>query len=278
LINVEIVAEMGASHEQSYQKAAGIVYAAKKCGADTVKVSMFRPDDMTLDRNEKPFLIEKGLWKGQSLYELYRRTSMPFEWIPKLKTLADSLGIKFIVSVYHPRTVELAEKMGIERFKVSSFEINFTELIKKLDKTDKPVIVSTGSASYKEIEAAVKILRRNLTLLKCTSQYPAPIESMNLKSMPAMGHTFRVPCGLSDHTQGLIAPVVATALGAVMLEKHIALTDKSLDAGFALNPHQFRTMVQLVRAAEDSLGEIDYGGEKSFHRELVEGQFVRTVK
>jgi len=167
--------------------------------------------------------------------------------------------------------------MGIKTYKVASFEINYENLIKTLDKTDKPVIVSCGSASYKKIEAVVRIMRRNLTLLKCTSQYPAPLDNMNLLTIPDMREKFGVPVGLSDHTLGIVAPVVAVGLGATVIEKHISVDGKGLDGGFAILPDRFATMVQSIRAAEKALGKVEYGGKKSYHRKLIDNQFVRTV-
>ena len=275
--SVFIIADMSASHQQSFQKALAIIWAAKEAGADAVKIQMFTPDDMTLNSDDKKFRITKGQWAGQTLYELYKKSCMPYDWIPRLKEHTESRGMKFIVTLFHPRTVPIAEKMKIEIYKISSFEINYENLIKSIDETNKPVIVSTGSATYKEIEAVVKILRRNLTLLKCTSFYPAPIESMNLKTIPALEHCFKVPVGLSDHTTGIVAPVVAVSLGAKVIEKHITVDGKGLDGDFAILPDRFAVMVQSIRAAEKSLGEITYGGEKTYHRQLINGEMLRIV-
>jgi len=273
----KIIAEMGASHQQSFQKALAIIWAAADVGANAVKVQMFTPDDMTLPKDDEKFKIKKGLWQGRILYELYEKACMPYDWIPRLKEHTEARGMDFIVTVYHPRTVAIAEEMGIKTYKVASFEINYENLIKKLDKTDKPVIVSCGSASYKEIEAVVRIMRRNLTLLKCTSQYPAPLDNMNLLTIPDMRGKFGVPVGLSDHTLGIVAPVIAVGLGATVIEKHISVDGKGLDGGFAILPDRFATMVQSIRAAEKALGKVEYGGKKSYHREMIDSNFVRTV-
>lgn len=276
-MSVKIIADMGAEHQQSFQKALSIVRAAAEAGADALKVQMFTPDDMTLPKDDERFTIKKGLWQGHNLYKLYQKACMPYEWIPRLKEHTEARGMEFVVTVFHPRTVPIAEEMGIETYKVASFEINYENLIKSIDETDKPVIVSTGSATYKEIEAVTKILRRNLTLLKCTSQYPASIESMNLKTIPAYEHCFKVPAGLSDHTTGIVAPVVAVALGAKVIEKHITIDGKGLDGSFAILPDRFAVMVESVRAAEKSLGEIDYGGERTYHRQLIDGEWIRAI-
>ena len=275
--SIKIVADMGAEHQQSFQKALMIIWAAPESGADAVKIQMFTPDDMTLPKDDKRFRVTKGLLQDHTLYELYEKACMPYDWIPRLKEHTQSRGMEFIVTVFHPRTVPMAEEMGITTYKVASFEINYENLILALDKTNKPVIVSSGSATYKEIESVVKVLRRNLTLLKCTSQYPAPIESMNLKTIPALERCFKVPVGLSDHTTGIVAPVVAVSMGATVIEKHITIDGKGLDGSFAILPDRFAVMVQAVRDAEKSLGEITYGGERTYHRQMINGEMVRVV-
>jgi pseudaminic acid synthase len=274
-----IIAEMGASHQQSFQKALAIIWAAREAGADAVKVQMFTPDDMTIDKADERFMITKGQWAGQSLYELYQKACIPnYNWIPRLKEHAEARGMKFIVSVYHPRTIPITEQMGIETYKVASFEAGYIDLLNDLKETGKPIIISTGSATYKEIETVVKTLKPNLTLLKCTSQYPSPIESLNLKTIPAMEHCFKVPVGLSDHTTGIVASVVAVTLGATVIEKHITIDGKGLDKDFAILPDRFAAMVQSIRASENSLGKVDYGGEKTYHREIVDNQMVRIAR
>jgi len=273
----EIIAEIGASHEQSFQKAVALIHTAKKVGADTVKFQMFQPDDMTLNLDDKRFRITRGPWNNQTLYELYDRISMPYEWIPRLREVADAENINFFVSVYHPDTVDIAERMGIQRYKVSSFEIAYSELLQRLRETGKPVVVSTGSATFREIQNVVKMFpKESLTLLHCTSSYPTDLEKMNLKTMTAMAHRFNVPCGLSDHSLGIIASVTAVSMGAVIIEKHLTL-GKGVDNGFAVTPDIFFRMVETIRGAEKAIGKIDYGGKKSFHRKEVDGKMVRVV-
>lgn len=263
---------MGAEHQQSFQKAVAIIFAAKKAGADAVKVQMFKPENMTT----KDYYIKEGQWEGMNLYDLYEKACMPYDWLAKLKVQAESIGIKFFTSVYDPQTVEFTESVGIERYKISSFEANYQDLLDAVEKTGKPVIISTGSATYKEIENIVKIFGDRLTLLCCVSQYPAPIDKMNLRTITAYEHVFKVKTGLSDHTKGIVAPVVAVALGARVIEKHITIDSKGLDSSFAILPDKFYTMTQTIRAAQKSIGEITYGGKKTFHRKLVDGKWVRT--
>ncbi|MCJ7482663.1 MAG: N-acetylneuraminate synthase family protein [Thermodesulfovibrionales bacterium] len=275
---VKIIAEMSASHQQSFQKALAIVWAAAEAGADALKVQMFTPDDMTVNSNDKMYRIGTGQWSGMTLYELYQKACMPYDWIPAIKDHAESRGMEFIATVYHPRTVPIAVEMGIKSLKISSFEINFEKLLISVDKTNLPVIVSTGSATEKEISYVVNLLRRNLTLLKCTSQYPAPAESLNIRTIPDMCERWGVPVGLSDHSLGMIGAISAVSSGASAIEKHITIDGKGLDKDFAILPDRFNMMVQLVRETEKALGEVEYGGKKTYHRELVGGQMQRTVK
>lgn len=266
---------MGASHLQKFEVAEKIIHTAALCGADAIKVSMFTPDDMTLDRPGDPrFTITEGPWKG-SLYSLYEKIAMPYDWIPKFKKIAEDEGLKFIVGVYHPRTVKIALDMGIANFKVASFEVCYQELLEELKEPGLEVYVSTGSARLDDIQNVRETLD-SVTLLKCTSQYPSQLHDMNLMTIPDMREWFDGPVGLSDHTCGSIAPVMAVALGATVIEKHIKV-EGGLDASFALEPCKFKMMVQMIRDAEKALGEIKYGGPKTYHREMAEGQFVRVV-
>ena len=272
---MEIVAELGASHNQDYQTALELVFAAQEAGADTIKIQMFTPEQMTIKDGSE---IKESPWSGGNLYELYEKAAMPVEFVPKLKKLSSQLGLGFIATVYHPDMVKVAEDMGIERYKISSFEIPWLDLITEVAKTKKPIILSVGMADYKEIESAVRAIKKyhkKITLLWCISDYPADPEKMNLKTVTALSHVFKCKSGLSDHSDGYLAPVIATSLGVSMLEKHIQI-DGGLDSSFALHPAQFRDMVNIVRAAERSIGEIVYGGKKKFRRKEVDGKWIRT--
>ena len=277
-MSCKIIAEMSASHQQSFQKALAIVWASAEAGADALKVQMFTPDDMTINSTDKMYRIGTGQWSGMTLYELYQKSCMPYGWIPALKEHAESRGMEFIATVYHPRTVPIAIEMGIKTLKIASFEINFLNLLKRVDRTDVPVIVSTGSATEKEIGNVVNLMRRNLTLLKCTSQYPAPAESLNINTIPDMIKRWGVPVGYSDHSLGHLGAITAVALGATVIEKHITVDGEGLDKDFAILPDRFNMMVQLIRETEKALGVVKYGGRKTYHRELVSGQMQRTVK
>lgn len=276
---VMIVADMGASHHQDQKTAKEIVEAAKWSGADAVKVQMFTPEQMTFNSKEAGFVIKDGLWGGFKLYDLYEAAALPTEWVPGLKQFAEHLGLKFFASVYHPDMIPAAEEIGNPIYKIASFEITYLDLIDKVAQTKKPIIISTGMAEYDEIKAAVKTVRKyhnKITLLHCVSDYPALLENMNLKTIPALERSFKVKAGLSDHTDGMVSAVTAVALGASVIEKHIRTDDIGLDS-FATYPEQFMAMVKIIRAAEKTMGKVTYGGEKKFRRKEIEGKMVRVT-
>jgi len=271
---MEIIAEIGASHNQDYQTALDLVFAAQEAGADTIKVQMFTPDQMALESGK---IIKDGPWAGHTLYELYEKAAMPLEFVPKLKKLCQQLEMGFIATVYHPDMVKTAEEMGIERYKISSFELPWLELIETVAKTKKPILMSVGMAEYKEIETAIttaKKYTKDITLLWCVSEYPADPAKMNLRTMAKL-RKFNCKVGMSDHSSGYVVPVVAMTLGATVLEKHIKVNG-GLDESFALTPVQFAAMTEIVRAAEKSIGKVQYGGKKRFRRKEIEGKWMRA--
>jgi len=208
---VYIVAEMSANHNQDFDQAVRILHAAKEAGADAVKLQTYTPDTLTIQSDREYFRIGKGtLWEGKTLYDLYSEAYMPWEWQPKLKEVADELGIDLFSTAYDSTAVDFLEEMGVPAYKVASFEIVDIPLIEKMARTGKPLIISTGMATLGEIEEAVQAARNagatQIALLKCTSAYPAPPEEMNLRTIPHMAEAFRVPVGLSDHTLGLWQP------------------------------------------------------------------------
>lgn len=274
-----IVAEISANHNQVYQRAVALIYAAARAGADAVKVQMYTPDSMTLNSKDNAFRIKDGLWAGQTLYELYSKACMPYEWVPDLKKLAEGLGLFFFTSVYDLDTVDIAEEMGIGAYKIASFENDYYELIEKVAKTGKPIVISSGGATLEELLTAYATAMRHnkdVTVLKCVSAYPTRLEDMNLNTLSNMKAGFK-KIGVSDHTTGLIVPMVSIALGAQMIEKHLDLDGKGVDGAFSLTPDRFHTMVQTVRAAEKSLGSRVYEKDRKYHRKMVKGRFVRTV-
>lgn len=286
---VYIVAEISANHNQDYKQAEKLVRVAKEVGADAVKVQTYTPDTLTIDCDRPEFLIKGDTpWDGRTLYELYGEAFMPWEWQPKLKKVADEIGIELFSTAYDKTAVDFLEDMGVSRYKIASFELVDLPLIEYVASKGKPIIMSTGMASLVEIKEAVETARDagviDITLLKCTSAYPAKPEETNLLAIPIglqyfvlqkpMG--YKVSVGLSDHTMGITAPIVAVALGATMIEKHFTLSrnEPSLDSSFSLEPDEFRAMVEGVREAAKMLGERKIGAteqeasSKVFRRSL----------
>jgi pseudaminic acid synthase len=277
---VYIIAEMSANHNGVFEKAVEIVRAAKAAGADAVKLQTYTPDTMTIDKRDGCFLIKGTPWDGCSLYELYGQAYTPWDWQPDLKRCADELGMDLFSTPFDTTAVDFLEEMQVPAYKVASFENVDIPLLRKIASTGKPVILSTGMATLKEIEEAVDTLRTSGTpqvaLLKCTSAYPAAIEEMNLRTIPHLAGKFNVPSGLSDHTLGTTAAVASVALGACIIEKHMTLS-RSMpgpDTAFSLEPHEFKEMVAAVRCVESALGKVSYG---SSEREAVSRVFRRSL-
>ena len=278
---VFIIAELSANHNQNYDIAVQSIKAIKDCGADAVKLQTYTPDTLTIDSDKDYFKIQQGtIWDGTTLYQLYQKAYTPWEWQPKLKKLAEELGLICFSSPFDKTAVDFLEQMEVPAYKIASFEIVDLPLIEYVASKGKPIIISTGIATEEEIKEAVDVCRRTgnnqIALLKCTSEYPASIEDANLKTIPAMAKKFNVVVGLSDHTLGTIVPVASTAIGAKIIEKHFIL-DKRLggpDAAFSLEPQEFKKMVDEVRRVEKSLGKISFeltekiGKSRSFARSL----------
>jgi pseudaminic acid synthase len=256
-----IVAELSANHNQSFEQAALIFRAAKEAGADAVKLQTYTADTITLRSNKEVFRIGGGtLWDGRILHDLYLEAFTPWEWHPKLKELAEGLGMHLFSSGFDESAVDFLERMNVPAHKVASFELVDIGLIQKMARTRKPLIMSTGMASKAEIAEAVQAARgagaTQIALLRCTSAYPARPEEANLLTIPELARRFNCPVGLSDHTMGIVVPVAAVALGACIIEKHICLNraDGGLDSAFSLEPQEFKAMVDAVRTAEKTLG------------------------
>jgi pseudaminic acid synthase len=261
-----VVAELSANHNQDFEQAVRIVKAARQAGADAVKLQTYTPDTITIQSSQKYFQVSGGtLWDGKTLYDLYGEAYTPWEWQPKLKQVANDLGIDLFSSAFDASGVEFLEQMGVPTHKVASFELVDIPLIQAMACSGKPLIMSTGMASVEEIDEAVKAARqagaKQIALLKCTSAYPARAEDMNLRTIPEMARRFGVPVGLSDHTMGIVAPVTAVALGASIVEKHLTLSRATPgpDSAFSLEPEEFKAMVDAVRTAEKALGAVYFG-------------------
>jgi N-acetylneuraminate synthase len=277
------IAEVSANHNQDYERAVRILEAAKRAGADAVKLQTYTADTITIASDRKEFRIGGGtLWDGRSLHDLYGEAYTPWEWQPRLKKVAEELGMDLFSSAFDFTAVDFLEGMGVPAHKVASFELVDIPLIQKMGRTGKPLIMSTGMASVEEIEEAVQSARAagatQIALLKCTSAYPAPVEEMNLRTIPEMARRFGVPVGLSDHTMGIAVPVAAVALGACIIEKHLTLSRATPgpDSGFSLEPQEFKAMVEAVRMAEKALGEVHFGlsGKEESSRVFRRSLFV----
>lgn len=259
-----IVAELSANHNGDLALARATIHAMHEAGADHVKLQTYRPESLTLDLDGPLFGPRtSGPWRGLRPHELYSQGALPYEWHAELFALAESLGMVCFSSPFDVEGVDFLEDLGSPLYKVASFEIRHVPLLERIAATGKPVIVSTGIASLADIELALEVLgrdRRDITLLKCTSAYPAPVDEIDLLTIPTLRSAFGVDVGLSDHTLGHVVPVAAVALGATLIEKHFVL-DRSaggVDASFSMNPQEFKEMVGAVRVAEAALGSSAY--------------------
>lgn len=278
---VFIVAEMSANHLQKYDLAKKTIEAAREAGADAIKLQTYTPDTITLDCDSEYFQIKQGtIWDGKTLYNLYKEAYTPWDWQPELKEYAESLGLICFSAPFDYSAVDFLEKMNVPAYKVASFEITDIPLIEYIASKNKPVIMSTGIASIEDIEEAVNACRKmgndDIILLKCTSAYPAPLQDVNLRTIPDMVKRFDTIVGLSDHTMDISVPIAAVALGAVLVEKHLII-DRSLggpDSQFSLEPQEFKTMAAAIRNVETALGKVDYTLSE---RSLRSREFSRSL-
>ncbi len=260
-----IVAELSANHNNDFDIAVKTIEAMAKAGADAVKFQTFRPDSFTLDVDNDDFGPKKtGLWKGYRPIDLYTQGAMPYEWQEKLFKFAERLNMLCFSTPFDKEGVDFLESIGCPMYKIASMEINETNLIRYAASKGKPMIMSTGAAALEDLQLAIDLCREvgndDITLLKCTSEYPAPVEMANLMTIPDMRNRFQVKVGVSDHSMTNIIPVTAVALGASVVEKHFIL-DRELggvDSAFSLNPNEFNQMVKDIRETEKALGKADY--------------------
>jgi pseudaminic acid synthase len=259
------IAEMSANHLMDYDRAVKIMKAAKEAGADAIKLQTYTPDTITLDSDNRYFQInQETIWDGTTLHKLYQTAYTPWEWQPKLKNIAEELGLIFFSSPFDHTSVDFLEEMGVPAYKIASFEINDIPLIKKIAKLGKPIIISTGIAYLEDIELALQTCKNagneKIILLKCTSAYPCPYEDINLKTIPDMKKKYDCLVGLSDHTMGSTVAIAGISVGARIIEKHLTLSraDGGPDATFSMEPLEFQEMVRQTRLAEIALGNVSY--------------------
>ncbi len=266
-----IIAELSGNHNQDFTLAKAMIEAAAKAGVDAIKLQTYTADSMTLNVRNDEFMVsaEGSLWQGDNLYDLYAKASTPYEWHKPLFDYANSLGLLAFSSPFDIDAVHFLESLDVPLYKIASFELTDLPLIEAVARTGKPMIMSTGMATKAEIEEAVNLVRsigdNDITLLKCTSTYPAKIDDSNLATLPDLASTFSCKVGLSDHTQGIASAVAATALGACVIEKHFVL-DRSaggVDAAFSMEPAELTLLVNTCRQAAESLGEVTYGGTQA---------------
>ena len=278
---IYIIAELSANHNGSLQNALDTIKAAKEIGANAIKLQTYTADTLTLNSDNEDFIIKGGtLWDNKTLYELYKEAYTPWEWHKELFDYARSIDIDIFSTPFDKSAVDFLEQFNPSAYKIASFEITDYELIRYTASKGKPIIISTGIATIDEIQDAVDICKsvgnNDIILLKCTSAYPAALEDANLLTIPNLSQTFGVIAGFSDHTLGIIAPVVATTLGAKVIEKHFIL-DKSIggaDANFSLDKKEFEEMVKAVRDTEKLMGKVDYSMTE---KKKKSRQFARSL-
>jgi pseudaminic acid synthase len=285
---VFIIAELSANHGHDIEIAKETIRAAKRAGADAIKLQTYTADTITLDSDKEDFIIKGTIWDQQKMYDLYQEAYLPWEWHAELFALAKELDLVCFSSPFDFSAVDLLESLNCPIYKIASFEITDIPLISYVASKGKPMILSTGIAEYEDIKLAIDTIRAqgvdDITLLKCTSSYPAPLEEANMTMLQKFKKDFQVEIGLSDHTMGSIVPIVAAALGAKVIEKHFIL-DKKIggpDASFSMDESEFKAMVEAVRQAESAVGEETYTltekqkAGKAFSRSLYIAEDVKA--
>lgn len=276
-----IIAELSANHGGQLEIALDTVRAAKRAGADAIKLQTYTADTITLDSHKPDFKINHGThWDGQYLHDLYKDAALPWEWHKPIMDLANELDIDCFSSPFDHSAVDFLEALNVPAYKIASFEITDIPLIEYAASKGKPMIISTGIAGIEDIELAIAACKRfnnnDITILKCTSAYPAAPEDANLMTINDIKERFNVKSGLSDHTMGIVTPVVSVAMGATVIEKHFILDKKigGADAHFSLDEKEFTDMVNAVREAEAVIGKIDY---EMTDKKLKSREFSRSL-
>jgi len=271
---VYIIAEMSANHGQNLEQAKALVRAAKEAGADAIKLQTYRADTLTMDC-KLPHFEATGPWQGQYLYDLYEGAYMPWDFHAPLIQLANEIGITIFSSPFDDSAVDLLESFDSPAYKIASPELIDHELIRKVAATGKPMIMSTGGATLAEITDAVQVAEqagvKELCVLKCTSTYPAPAESINLATIPHLADSFKCPVGLSDHTLGNDVPIASVAFGAHVIEKHFVLSkdNETADSFFSMTPDELKALIHGVRQVEKAIGTIHYPLKPSPNRRCL---------
>ena len=278
------VAEMSGNHLKDYNRAVEIIHAAKEAGADAIKLQTYTADSLSIDCDNEYFQIHGGLWDGMTEYKLYQEASTPWEWQPKLKEVAERLGLECFSSPFDFASVDFMTQLNMPAYKIASYEINDIPLIRKVAKLHKPVIFATGVAHAEDIERALQVCREEgneeIMLLKCVSAYPTPYEEINLNMIPTLAKTYDCLVGLSDHSMGSVVPVGAVPLGVKMVEKHLTLrrADGGPDGAFSMEPEEFKEMVDHIRILEKALGQAKYELTEKQEKERSGSRSLFVVK
>ena len=285
---VFIIAELSANHNGNLETALETIRAAKRAGADCIKLQTYTADTITIDSKKDDFLIKGTIWEGKNLHDLYQEAYTPWEWHEALFEEAKKQNLICFSSPFDKTAVDFLERLNVPAYKIASFEITDIPLIEYVASKGKPIILSTGIAEIEDIELAIDACKRmgnlDIALLKCTSSYPAPIEEANMVMVKDMAERFGVITGLSDHTMGSTVPIVATCFGAKIIEKHFIL-DRAIggpDASFSMDEAEFTAMVKAVREAEAAIGVVDYtltekqAEGKDFSRSLYVVEDIKT--
>ena len=260
-----LIAEMSANHAGSLERAKEIVHAAKESGADCIKIQTYTPDTLTIDCSNRYFQVGNGTWEGENLYKLYGKGYTPWEWQADLKAEAEKVGIDFLSTPFDRTSVDFLEELGLQFYKIASFEMIDLPLVEYVASKGKPIIMSTGMGTLEEIREAVEAVRKTgngqLALLRCSSAYPADPAQMHLSTIQDMKKRFGLPVGLSDHSLGSMSAVAAVALGAKIVEKHFCISREieNPDASFSMTPQEYKAMVRDIRTVEEAIGEPAYG-------------------
>ena len=280
-----IIAEMSANHNMDFDRAVEIMKAAKDAGADAIKIQTYTADTITIDSDKSWFQITQGtLWDGMTLHKLYETAYTPWEWQPKLKKIAEEMGLIFFSSPFDHSSVDFLEEMDVPCYKIASFELNDIPMIRKIARLGKPIIMATGIAYEKDIRLALDTCLEEgndqVILLKCTSAYPAPYDAVNLKMIPALAENYDCITGLSDHTMGSPVSIGAIAMGAHVIEKHMTLrrADGGADSAFSMEPEEFKEMCQGIRIMEQAIGQETYELSEKQFREREHSRSLFVVK
>ena len=268
-----IIAEISGNHKQSLKRALKLIDAAADAGADAIKLQTFTPEGMTLNIKKGEFLLKDkkiaGAWRNKTLFEIFKKAQTPWEWHKKIFHRAKKRGLKFFSSPFDESAVDFLESLKVPFYKIASAENIHFPLLKKVVKTNKPIIISTGMINIKELDEVVSYVRKlgckNITLLKCTTEYPAPAKDINILTIPYLKQRYKCNVGLSDHTLGIGASIAAIAHGATVIEKHLTLNrkDGAIDSFFSLEPDEFLSLVKESKVAFESLGKIKFSTSKS---------------